>query len=278
VWNKPSRRLRQINVARDAVQLLVGLFLIVATASAIAQLNPILTTPSVPDLVPRASPETTELQTPTFSSASSASLPDAPSHTIRQHMIVGHSQPDEQSLGVAPSVGAPNAVISLPVSVSTQFSHLAAANSAVSSSLVFGGSPDTRLQTNQSVDATGKTCGNGAVDKAGGSDWITSLLSITSHKGQRYCALGEGGFWKRGTYAAGRAFVAHRYDGANSSNLSDAFGLGIGPGIPGSYTYQNYAGERLAARYASAVGRDTLKNMFSEFWPDIATHVLHRRP
>jgi hypothetical protein len=57
---------------------------------------------------------------------------------------------------------------------------------------------------------------------------------------------------------------------ANSFNISDALGLGIAPVVPaGHYPYQNYAGERLAARYASAVGRDALKNMFREFWPDI---------
>jgi hypothetical protein len=107
---------------------------------------------------------------------------------------------------------------------------------------------------------------------------MNSLLAMTS-KGGHYCVLGEGGFWKRGTYAAGRAFAAHRYDGGNSSNLSNAFGLGVSPAVPSSfYSYQNYAGERLAARYASAVGRDAIKNMFREFWPDIATHVLGRHP
>jgi hypothetical protein len=73
--------------------------------------------------------------------------------------------------------------------------------------------------------------------------------------------------------------AAHRYDGANSFNVADALGLGIAPVVPAGYNpYQNYAGERLAARYASAVGRDALKNMFREFWPDISTHMLHRRP
>jgi hypothetical protein len=76
-----------------------------------------------------------------------------------------------------------------------------------------------------------------------------------------------------------RAFVAHRYDG-NSFNASELLGAGNAFAAPGSsyYAYPNYTGERLAARYASAVGRDTLKNMFSEFWPDFASHVLRRHP
>ena len=31
-------------------------------------------------------------------------------------------------------------------------------------------------------------------------------------------------------------------------------------------------------RYAYAIMRDAGSNAFREFWPDIATHVLHRHP
>ena len=33
---------------------------------------------------------------------------------------------------------------------------------------------------------------------------------------------------------------------------------------------------KLAAKYEYAITRDALTNAFREFWPDIATHVLHR--
>lgn len=36
--------------------------------------------------------------------------------------------------------------------------------------------------------------------------------------------------------------------------------------------------ENLAEKYAYALRRDALTNVFREFWPDIATHVLHRHP
>ena len=112
---------------------------------------------------------------------------------------------------------------------------------------------------------------------------MTSLLSMAS-KGERYCTLGEGGFWKRGTYAWSSAFVAHRYGGANSFNTSGFSVPSLASGFPAgsspyqSYAYQYDAGQRMATRYATAVGRDAVKNMLREFWPDISTRVLRRHP
>jgi hypothetical protein len=121
-------------------------------------------------------------------------------------------------------------------------------------------------------------CGRSSVDKSEESGWFNTLLRIAS-KNEHYCALGEGGFWKRGTYAASRAFAAHRYDSASFLNAPELFGLGVAPSVPTSYySCPGYAGDRFAARYASAVGRDALRNMFREFWPDISSHMLHRHP
>jgi hypothetical protein len=34
----------------------------------------------------------------------------------------------------------------------------------------------------------------------------------------------------------------------------------------------------LAVKFGWAMGRDALTNVFREYWPDIATHVLRRHP
>ena len=225
------------------MQLLLSLFLLASTAVALAQQNAQTADPSI--------------------------LPDAPSHI---------AQRPEQTVDLAPNshVSAEAALVPF---TSRQYLNFAVSNGAGSASLIFaGGSTSAEADTPQGSGATPTNCGRTPVDKSNGSAWINSILSVTSHKGGRYCALGEGGFWKRGTYAMTRAFVAHRYDG-NSFNASELLGPGTASAMPGSYyAYPNYTGERLAARYASAVGRDTLKNMFSEFWPDFATHVLRRHP
>ncbi len=215
-------------------------------------------------------------------SSAGVALPDAPSHIVRQTSAGVSAQQSERIFGLTPNSKAVSSA-SMPLSpISGRSLNLTGA----SSSLIFAGnapgvtdSSGAKPQLNGGETESGKNCPHARADKAEGSDWITSLVSITGHKGGSYCALGEGGFWKRGTYAATRAFVAHRYDGAGSFNVAEAFGSRGTPGFPtGYYPYQTYAGDRLAARYASAIGRDAVRNMFSEFWPDIATHVLRHRP
>jgi hypothetical protein len=128
-----------------------------------------------------------------------------------------------------------------------------------------------------------ENCAGRSAAKGESSGWFNSLLDLAS-RNQHYCPLGEGGFWKRGTYALGQAFAAHRYDNTNSFAASQLFapgaasGLASGYGAYSGYSYQYDAGQRLATRYATGVGRDTLKNMFREFWPDVSGHVLHRKP
>ena len=119
----------------------------------------------------------------------------------------------------------------------------------------------------------------GFVDKTDGNYWVICILPTLLHQDQRYYAKGEGGFWKRGTYAATRIFVARKYDGDNTFNTSEVLGRAIAQGISTTYyPSQSNSGERLAEKYAYALGRDALTNVFREFWPDIATHVLHRHP
>jgi len=258
------------------MQLILGLFFIFTTACAIAQQYSTIA-PVLPDAVQRPSPESPNPETSTLTSAGAASLPDAPSYTTQQPSI-------DASKRIPGVVANSNTVGSgtTPLSpMSKPYLNVAMPNGVGNLSLAFSALTavnDPHRQLDGGTNGSAINCSRGSADKTDGGGWINSLLSITS-KGGHYCALGEGGFWKRGTYAATRAFAAHRYDGANSFNVSDAFGRGSAPvGTAGYYSYQNYSGERLAARYASAVGRDALKNMFREFWPDISTRVLHRRP
>ena len=259
------------------MQLILGLFLIFTTACAIAQqYSTGSIAPVLPDAARRPSPESPNPETSTLTSAGAASLPDAPSYTTQQPSI-------DASKRIPGVVANSNTVGSgtTPLSpISKPYLNVAMPNGVGNLSLAFSALTavnDPHRQLDGGTNGSAINCSRGSADKTNGGGWITSLLSITS-KGGHYCALGEGGFWKRGTYAATQAFAAHRYDGANSFNVSDAFGRGSAPvGTAGYYSYQNYSGERLAARYASAVGRDALKNMFREFWPDISTHVLHRR-
>jgi hypothetical protein len=244
------------------MQSVLGLFFILASAGAIAQQYGTAST-----------------------SPGAASLPDAPSYTTQQTSTDTSTSPSDRTRYVTTSPASAGWLTSATSPPSNFHLNLAAPNSALTSSLVFAGGKlagtdvaDQYQQLGGSVTDSGKNCSHGSVDRDKGSGWTDSLLSIASRSGG-YCTLGEGGFWKRGTYAAGRALAAHSGDGFSSFNTSDAHGLGSAQGLPaGYYPFQNYTGERLAARYASQVGRDVLRNMFREFWPDISSHILQRHP
>ena len=212
-------------------------------------------------------------------SGSPANLPDAPSHVTRQQSSNTPKQQSEQDSTVVLTSRAKGAVATPFPLTSGQSLGLASPHTTDFSSLIFAGG--TSADASGARQGTGvtvpeKTCVHAFDNKADGGDWITSLVALTSHGGRSYCALGEGGFWKRSTYAATRAMAAHRYNGMSSFDASQILIPGAAPGFPSNYAYQYDAGQRLATRYGYTVGRDALRNIFSEFWPDISTRVLRR--
>jgi hypothetical protein len=237
------------------MQVVLVLFLTVATAAAVAQ---------------------------QYSTASQTrSLPGAVQHSSFKSLSQGPTPVGDATLPDAPSYAAQQKPVTSPQSIVYKPLLNPAVNSAASASLVFlGGASAGSNGTGANGPAN---CGGGSSAKNNDGGWINSLLSVTS-KGGHYCALGEGGFWRRGTYAMGRAFAAHKYDNLNSfTNPAQFFAPGMTSTSAGSNPYQSYAyqydaGQRFATRYATAVGRDTLRNMFREFWPDFSSHVLKRQP
>jgi hypothetical protein len=56
-------------------------------------------------------------------------------------------------------------------------------------------------------------------------------------------------------------------------------GRGIAQGISVAYyPSKSRTAGAIMTKYGYAIMRDALTNAFREFWPDIATHVLHRHP
>ena len=119
----------------------------------------------------------------------------------------------------------------------------------------------------------------GFVDKTDGNYLVIFALPTAFHQDTRYYAKGEGGVWKRGIYAASRILITPDYHGHSSFNASEVFGRAIAQGISTTYyPSRDRTGGALAVKYGWAMGRDALTNVFREFWPDIAVHVLHRHP
>lgn len=117
----------------------------------------------------------------------------------------------------------------------------------------------------------------GFLDKTDGNYLVIFALPTVFHQDERYYAKGEGGFFKRTAYSASRILITPDYHGHNSFNASEVFGRAMAQGISISYyPSKDHTLGSLASKYGYALGRDALTNVFREFWPDIAKHVLHQ--
>lgn len=126
------------------------------------------------------------------------------------------------------------------------------------------------------VDGFGKYYWRGFLDKADGNYWVVWALPTVLHEDERYYAMGKGSILHRGIYSATRIFITPNYSGKNTVNYAEIFGRGISQAI--SLTYYPSSVSTVSgftSKYAYALGRDALTNVFREFWPDIDYHVLH---
>ncbi len=119
----------------------------------------------------------------------------------------------------------------------------------------------------------------GFVDKTDGNYLVIFALPTVFRQDERYYAMGKGSIGKRALYAASRILITPNYHGHNSFNASEILGRAVAQGISTTYypSSDRTLGE-LATKWGYALMRDSLTNVFREFWPDIATHVLHRHP
>ena len=189
-------------------------------------------------------------------------------------------------LGVMPNYRAVSAGAIPPPPTPKQAFKIATQNSFDYSSFVFVGitsllaeATDAHPQLGHSITGYGRYYWRGFVDKTDGNYLVIFALPTILHEDERYYAKGEGRILKRAAYAASRVLITPNYHGHNTFNSAEIFGRGIAQGI--SATYYPSADrtiEALAVKYGYAIGRDALTNVFREFWPDIATHVLHRHP
>jgi len=189
-------------------------------------------------------------------------------------------------LGVMPNFRAVSAGTIPPPPTPKQSLWIATQNSFDYSSFIFVGMTsslaewtDSHPQLGEGMAGFGRYYWRGFVDKTDGNYLVIFALPTVFHQDERYYAMGKGGLWKRAIYAASRIAVTPNYDGHNSFNVSELLGRGIAQGISLAYypSGTRTAGA-LGSKYGYAIGRDALTNVFREFWPDIAVHVLHRRP
>lgn len=132
-------------------------------------------------------------------------------------------------------------------------------------------------QLGQGMPGYGRYYWRGFVDKTDGNYLVIFALPTVLHEDERYYAKGEGGFWKRGIYAATRILITPDYHGHNTFNAAEVFGRGAAQAISTTYyPSQSRTAGSVAVKYGWSMGRDALTNVVREFWPDISTRLRHR--
>jgi hypothetical protein len=228
-------------------------------------------------------PAPAQPESPPAAQPGTSAPPDA--NTAQQATPASKQQP-KRILGVMPNYRAVSAGAMPPPPTPKQAFIMATQNSFDYSAFVFVGitslmawGTDTHPQLRSGIAGYGRYYWRGFLDKADGNYLVMFALPTILHEDERYYAMGEGGFWKRAIYAASRVVITPDYHGHNTFNAAEVFGRGISQGVSAAYyPSQDRTASALAIKYGFAMGRDALTNVFREFWPDIATHVLHRHP
>lgn len=212
---------------------------------------------------------------------------DTPAGTPAQKNIPTSEQQPKRILSIMPNYKAVSAGAIPPPPTPKEAFWIATENSFDYSSFIFVGltsliakGTDAHPQLGKGFDGYGRYYWRGFVDKADGNYLVLFALPSLLHEDERYYAMGHaGGVWKRLAYSATRVLITPNYQGHNTFNFSEVLGRGAAQAISTQYypAQDNTAGA-VATRFGYAVLRDAATNMFREFWPDIAVHVLHRHP
>jgi hypothetical protein len=219
------------------------------------------------------------------SNSGTSEKPQQSSEAANKGVPLSKQQP-KRILGVMPNYRAVSAGAIPPPPTAKEAFILATQNSFDYSSFVFVGITsalaewtDAHPQLGEGMEGFGRYYWRGFVDKTDGNYLVIFALPTLLHEDERYYARGEGGIVNRGVYAATRVFITPNYRGHNTVNIAELFGRAVAQAISVSYyPSQTRTAGAVAEKYGYAIGRDALTNVFREFWPDIAVHVLHRHP
>ncbi len=218
------------------------------------------------DILPAPQPATSSVVTP----------PATPAEKEQPKRILG-IMPNFRAVSAGEVPPPPTPKQSFVIATKNSFDYSSVLFVGITSAIAEG--TDAHPELGKGMPGFGRYYWRGFLDKTDGNYWVIFLLPTAFHHDNRYFALGEGSFMKRFAYAGSRVFVERDYNGQNVFNISEVLGRAAAQAISISYyPPKSHTGGALTKKYAFALGRDALTNAFREFWPDIATHVLHRHP
>ncbi|HEY1805411.1 MAG TPA: hypothetical protein VGG45_13130 [Terracidiphilus sp.] len=248
---------------------------------------------SLPEAVlPEApTPQTTTTEPPSSARAQTSTNGTTNAATASEQSTDSNNPPKHKPppqpkriLGIMPNYRAVSAGVIPPPPTPREAFMVATRNSFDYSSFVFVGVTSLLAEGTDAHTQLGKGVGGywayywrGYLDKTDGNYWVDWAMPTVFHQDERYYAMGEGNVFKRGIYAATRVLITPDYHGKNSFNGSEILGRGISQAISLSYyPSQTRTVGGFTEKYAYAIGRDALTNVFREVWPDINEHLFHR--
>lgn len=211
----------------------------------------------------------------------------ASSDYLNSDATTGHKPPPQPKriLGLMPNYRAVSAGAFPPPPSAREAFKIATENSFDYSAFVFVGITSLLAEGTNAHPQLGKGVPGfwaygwrGYLDKTDGNYWVDAIMPTVFHQDERYYAKGEGSKLKRAVYSATRVIITPNNHGEDSFNASEILGRGVAQAISLSYypsRTQSISG--LSQKYAYAVGRDAMTNVFREFWPDISAHFSHHR-
>lgn len=230
----------------------------------------------------------TSLSNNFFLSAASSSA-DQPQATPQTKAQAPQPQPDDSAkqtqriLGIIPNFRSVSANVTLPPqSVKDKFIDTTEDSFDYSSIVI----PATIAAVSLAGNATPEFGGGGlgyarylwhsAADQTIENYMVEFIVPSITHEDNRFYTLGHGSFFKRSTYALGRAFITRSDSGKEVFNISEIVGAGASAGISSLYyptrerTFSNVGGQ-----WGLDVGIDAGTFVFKEFWPDINHRLFH---
>ena len=267
----------------------MSLFLVLAfcSASADAQQNAIL--PEAPEAIYTVASATGDKQVPEPAPATPNSSSTAPAAKPPTTLAVPAPDPSQHQpkriLGVMPNYRAVSAGTIPPPPTTSQAFVLATQNTFDYSSFVFVGltsliakGEDAHPDLGKGVPGLWAYTWRGFVDKTDGNYLVLFAFPTLLHEDERYYAMGHGKKLHRALYSLQQVAVARNYQGHGTFNASEFLGRGIAQGLSTAYyPSQDRTTLEVSEKLGYAIMRDALTNAFREFWPDIATHVLHMK-
>src|SRR5208282_3423305 len=236
-----------------------------------------------------ALPDAPDPQTASAQSQSSSQTPARQDQAAQKPAAAStskHKPPPQPKriLGIMPNYRAVSAGVIPPPPTPREAFMVATRNSFDYSAFVFVGVTSLLAEGTNAHTQLGKGVGGywayywrGYLDKTDGNYWVDWIMPTAFHQDERYYAKGEGNVFKRGVYAATRVLITPNYHGKNSFNASEVLGRGVSQAISLSYyPSKTQTASGYAQKYAYAIGRDALTNVFREVWPDINEHLFHR--